>query len=79
MSFEGNIYNLMAQPNLDEDDITDADLLDSLVQGFVQSANLEDPSTSSSLVSMLDENLTLVDGEESVEEAMWCSKFEELP
>ena len=28
---EVNIYNLMAQPNLDEDDITDADLLDALV------------------------------------------------
>ena len=32
ISVEVNIYNLMAQPNLDEDDITDADLLDALVQ-----------------------------------------------
>ena len=70
MFVEVNIYNLMAQPNLDENDITDADLLHTLVLEFVQSANLEDPSTSSSLVSKLDENLTSVDGEELVEEAI---------
>ena len=64
---------------MDEDDIIDMDLIDVLVQEFVQPANSEDPLASSSLVIVLDENLTSVDGEELVEEAIWCSRFEELP
>ena len=79
MSVEVNIYNLMAQPNLDEEDITDADFLDTLVQEFAQSENPENPLRSLSSVSVLDDTPTPVDGEELVEEAMWCSRYEELP
>ena len=67
---EVNIYDLMAQPNLDEDDIMNAYLLGALLQELVHSANLEDPLEPSPLVDVRNYTLTSSDGEELVEEAI---------
>ena len=79
MTVEVNIYNLLAQPNIDQDDITYANLVDALVQDLVNSTNLENSLDSSPLDDVVKDALTFLNYEKLVEEAMWCSQFKELP